>query len=237
MADPIENVDTPPAPTPEPAAPAAAASPPLTMEVVQRMIEDAAKKAYDSGAAAARRAEKGKPPKAATAADPATTQAAPTGDDAEFGEALTDELGEFTFDRDQRREIRAAARRERPEDVGAFVQRWARMFGKSPGQAQPAASATNQPAGTASSAPAQPKPVQPSAPAPAPPVPDRDGGPVFRAMTEDLAQDTWQAYVRRKGAVPGNPYDPRNRAALRELRRQFEAEAGITRIHLGARRG
>ncbi len=241
---------TTPASTTEPAAPSAPTtptSPPpaaLTADSVQAMIDAAVRKAYDAGAKAGRvstESKQGKtPPKQAP-----TTEATPpaaTGDDAEFGEALTDAIGEYSFDKDQRREIRAAARRERPEDVEGFVSRWARMFGKAPGQstpqtpgATPAAGA--QPPGTtpASAPPGAAKPVPPTPPPAAPPSIDRDGEPVLRALSEEDRQDAWQAYVRRKGANPADPYDPRNRPVWREHRKRFEAELATASVRIGAR--
>lgn len=233
MADPIETVDTPPAPTPEPAAPAAPASPPLTMEVVQRMIEDAAKKAYDSGAAAARRAATGKPPKAAT---PPTNETPPAdaGADALTAIALRDNFDDategLTLTAAQKKFIRknVMANVRDPEQVGSYVAEMVEAMGV--GKAPPSAPAPTTPPTPSSSRPA-------AMPAPAAPSSGNEVDPAFRALTDEAATDAWQAYVRRKGANPGNPYDPRNRAAWRELRNQFEREAAITRIALGARRG
>lgn len=235
MADPIETVDTPPAPTPEPAAPAAAAPPPLTMEVVQRMIEEAAKKAYDSGAAAARRAVTGKPPKAAT---PPTTETPPAdaGADALTAIALRDNFDDategLTLTAAQKKFIRknVMANVRDPEQVGSYVIEMVEAMGV--GKAPPSA-----PAPATTTPPTVPNSRPAAMPAPAAPSATSEGDPAFRALTDEAATDAWQAYVRRKGANPGNPYDPRNRAAWRELRNQFEREAAITRIALGARRG
>lgn len=72
-------------------------------------------------------------------------------------EALSDALAEFSFDKEQRAEIRAAARRDNPGDLDAFVSRWARMFGKQPGQATvPATPAAGTPPPSAVSTPAAP---------------------------------------------------------------------------------
>lgn len=244
--DPDETpTTTPPASTTEPAAPSAPAAPTtppapaLDAGAVQAMIDAAVRKAYDAGAAAARRSNGPKPQSREAPAPSApksdATPPAATGDDAEFGEALTDAIGEYTFDREQRREIRAAARRERPEDVDGFVQKWARMFGKAsaaPGTAAPSTT-VNPPASEASKAPA--KPVPPTPPAPGSPSPDRDGEPTLRALSEEDRLDAWQAYVRRKGANPADPYDPRNRAVHRELRRKFEADLATASVRIGAR--
>jgi len=236
MADQIENVDTPPAPTPEPAAPAAAASPPLTMEVVQRMIEEAAKKAYDSGAAAARRAVTGKPPKAATPPTAETPPPADAGADALTAIALRDNFDDategLTLTAAQKKFIRknVMANVRDPDQVGSYVSEMVEAMGVGKAPPSAPATATTTPPTATNSRPA-------AMPAPAAPMATSEGDPAFRALTDEAATDAWQAYVRRKGANPGNPYDPRNRAAWRELRNQFEREAAITRIQLGARRG
>lgn len=234
MADPNEILADNAAQLVEPANPPGVPAPiTLTVETVQAMIAEATKKAHDAGAAAARRALEGKPPKKLDV----PPKDLPSGDvaaaeDPEYAESLTDAIGEFSFDKEQRREIRAAARREKPDDVDAFVAKWGRMFGKSTG-AQPdtknntGALPPNQAAKTA---------PNPTLPPPAATPNPADGGPVFRALSDEVAQDTWQAYVRRKGADPGNPYSPKNRAVWREMRSRFEGEASISSIKLGARR-
>jgi len=238
MAD-TDNAPDPTAPAspPEPAAPAAPppapAPAPLTAEQIRALVAEEARKAYDAGAAAARRAEKAKAPPTPAASKEATSPPAAPGDDAEFGEALADALGEFDLDKDQRREIRAAARRERPEDVDGFVARWARMFGKGARSAGTPAAPGNPAAAPPN--PAKPMTQPPAVPPPAPPAADVTPDNPLRALSEAEQRDAWQAYVRRKGAVSGNPYDPRNRGAWREMRNKFEGALANATVHIGRR--
>jgi len=233
MADDNQNPDTPATPSaepaPQPAAPAASA---LTLESVQAMIAEATQKAHDSAYAKARREFEGKQPKPKVDAKP---DPKPADVDAltiiALRDAFDDATGDLPLSAKQKKFLRDRVMKERPDDVAGFVADAVEMLGVT--QAQPATPTVpaEKPA-----QPAQAKPAQPSPPPPAP-VPDREGDPVFRALSDEAAQDMWQSYVRRKGAVPGNPYDPRNRAVWRELRNRFEAAAATTRIQLGARRG
>lgn len=223
----------------QPASTTTTAQPGLTAEQVQKMIEEATQKAFNSGAAAARREEKAKAEKAKgieptrpnTETTPAT-QAQPAFD----GFALSEAMAEFSLTKDQRKTIRDLASKESPADLDEFVTRWAGLFGAkpaSPNGAQANTTAqTQQQTQTQTTQPGK----APSVPGPAPTA-EREFDEPFKALGEDAARDTWQAYVRRKGANPANPYDPKNRAAWRELRKQFEARAATASIQMGARRG
>lgn len=222
----------------QPAAATSTAQPGLTAEQVQKMIEEATQKAFNSGAAAARREEKAKAEKAKTtepvkpASDPPTTQHTPQID----GWALSEAMSDFQLTKDQRKKIADLARKESPDNVEEFVAQWAGLFGAKPVQPTGARESTTQ-----NNSPAQPQQAQtqqqaPNISSPAP-TPDREFDTVFKALSEDAARDTWQAYVRRKGANPANPYDPRNRPAWREMRKRFEAALATASIQLGARRG
>lgn len=241
MPDPIND-------TPETAGqPADIASPPastssaptLTAESVNQMIAaavsaamaDVTRKAQDAAAAASRRAVKGKPQTPAPV-DPETTAPSPV-DEARAMLALRDDfdaaIEPLALTAKQKSWMRRQIMAARPDDVAAHVAELAEVMGVGT-SAPPSAPQHTQPQTPIS-------PAKPTLPPPAPPSADREGDPAFRALPEDVARDTWQAYVRRKGANPGNPYDSRNRAAWRELRRRFEAEASITSVQLGARRG
>lgn len=244
MSDQAQPTEPTQAPSPEPAAPAAppASSPglPITVEQLQAMIAAEARKAYDAGAAAARKAEQArtKAPAQPAPKQEATTTA-PTVDDPDWGERLSDAINEFPFDKDQRRAIRDAARSGRPEDVDAFVEKWAKMFGKAPNGA-PAPAQTQPADAAAQSAPAQKQPTPPtpapSAPAPAAPAIDAGRPPLFRELSEAAREDVWRAYVKGKGGNPSDLHHPKTRAALRELRTAFEAEASTATVMLGRQR-
>ena len=113
-----------------------------------------------------------------TAAPPQNTQPASSPAPAVTydAEALSDSLAEFSFDKEQRAEIRAAARRDNPSDVDAFVAKWGRMFGKQPGSP-----ATATPAATA---PVQVQPVTTAVPG-TPPVTSRGTPPPAGTPTDD----------------------------------------------------
>lgn len=206
----------------------------LTAEAVQQMIEAATQKAFNSGAAAARREAEAKQakPKAEAKTDTKPNTDGDTLSILALRDAFDDAMGDLALSAKQKKFLRDRVMKERPDDVAAFVADAVDVMGVKTAQLP-----TNSAAATKDPTQSQPqKPTVPAVPAPAV-VPDREGEPAFRTMSEEGARDTWQAYVRRKGAVPGNPYDPRNRSVWRELRRRFEAEASISSIQLGARRG
>jgi len=238
MADELdtqtESTDTPKA---EPATPPSApATQGLTAEQVQFMIAEAQAKAHDAAYAKARREFKAKAkeqPKTET-----ETAEPRSGDDPmallALRDAFDDAIGDITLTAKQKRFLRERVMRERPDDVDQFVADAVEVMGIGSKPSNP-----TQPASPQQTTPAHepPKAAQPTPPPSAPTNPDREGDPAFRALTEESARDLWQSYVRRKGAVPGNPYDARNRAVWRELRRRFEEQAATTRVLLGARRG
>lgn len=220
-------------PTTEPAAPSAAPAPALTLEQVQSMIAEATQKAHDSAYAKARReyqAKQTQQPRTETRTEtkPATSEP----DALTLVLAFDDALGDSSLTSAQKRFLRDRVLKEKPDNVSDFVASAVEALGlKSQPPTNPTQNAATQ------AAPQQPKiPPPPTPPAPAA-VADREFDPAFRALSEDAARDMWQAYVRRKGAVPGNPYDARNRGVWREMRRQFEALASTASIQLGARRG
>ena len=221
------------------AASSTTAAPGLTTEAVQKIIEEATQKAFNSGAAAARREAEAKAKKPTTEPPKASTEQnqqsqAPAAID---GFALSEAMSEFTLTKDQRKTIRDLAGKETPGDLDEFVTKWAGLFGaKKAGEGQQSTNANNNT--TQSQHQTQQNNTQkpPNTPPPAA-TEDREFGSIFKALPEDAARDTWQAYVRRKGANPANPYDPRNRQAWRELRKQFEAGVATASIQLGARRG
>lgn len=239
MADEAPGTDTngnPPA--------GAADQPPsptgITADQVKQMIAEAVaaseKKAYDRGAADARRAEQRKQstqPTTKPTESPSEGAPAPQPAAAVDGFALGEALSEFTLSKEQRKTIRDLANKESPEDLDAFVERWAGLFGAK--KAGDPASTNNNPAPTENK-PQNPPQPGPSLPAPGS-TPDRQLVSVFKAMGEDAARDTWQAYVRQRGANPGNPYDPKNRAVWREMRKVFEGGLATASVQIGARRG
>ena len=230
MPDEIPTTDAQTSLTAEVADQPVTPPPALTAEAVQAMIEAATQRAFNSGAAAARREAEARQakPKAETKTDTTPSADGDTLSILALRDAFDDATGDLTLTAKQKKFLRDRVMKERPDDVAAFVGDAVEVMGVK----------TAQPPFTNAAATKDPtqKPTMPTTPAPAA-VPDREGEPAFRAMTEEGARDTWQAYVRRKGAVPGNPYDPRNRAVWREMRRRFEAEASISSIQLGARRG
>jgi hypothetical protein len=230
MADELETPDTNATPQAEPAAQPAAGATTLTLEQVQTMIAEATQKAHDSAYAKARRDYEGKqpkPPKTETKNETKPTEADPLAILA-LRDSFDEAIDGLTINAAQKKFLRDRVLKERPDDVKDFIANAVEVMGlKQPQNTNPAASAKES---------TLQKPVIPATPAPGA-VPDREGEPAFRALTEEAARDMWQAYVRRKGANPGNPYDPKNRGVWRELRRRFEAEASISSIRLGARRG
>lgn len=237
MSDELNPNDTAPPPQADVAAQPAANATTLTAEQVKAMIDEATQKAFNSGAAAARREEKAKqtkpntPPPAPNEATQSNTQQSAAID----GFALSESLAEFTLTKEQRRTIRDLASKENPDNLDEFVAKWAGLFGAKPASASAAQSTSNANNATAGQPPASQPAKGPALPAPAPTA-DRELDTIFRSMPEDAARDTWQAYVRRTGANPANPYDPRNRAAWREMRKRFEAQVATASIQLGARR-
>lgn len=218
------------------------AQPGLTAEQVQKMIEEATQKAFNSGAAAARREAEAKAKKAPNAEPqkPNTeqnqqSQAQPAID----GFALSEAMSEFALSKDQRKKIRDLATKENPSDLDEFVSQWAGLFGaKKAGEGQQSNSTNNNNSAQSEQKTQQSNTQQkPPAIPPAGATEDREFATIFKALPEDAARDTWQAYVRRKGANPANPYDSRNRQAWREMRKQFEAGVATASIQLGARRG
>jgi hypothetical protein len=214
------------------------ASPSLTAADVQKMIDEATQKAFNSGAAAARREAEAKAKKPPTTEPPKTTnnetnqtQAQPAID----GFALSEAMAEFTLTKDQRKTIRDLAGKEGPGDLDEFVTKWAGLFGAK--KAGEAATSTNNNTTQSQQQTQQTNTQKPPNVPGAAATDDRELGSIFKALPEDAARDTWQAYVRRKGANPANPYDPRNRQAWREMRKQFEAGVATASIQLGARRG
>lgn len=165
--------------------PAATGAPAIT----QADLDAAVKRATDAAWAEARRTfearaskQSGQQPQPAQnnpapAAPAAGTAPAVTID----SDALNDALAEFPFDREQRGEIRTAARRENPPDMDAFVTKWARLFGKQKGGAQ-----QPNPNGNGNGAPANgsPAPAQPPV-ASAAPVTSRGTPPASSGPTDD----------------------------------------------------
>jgi hypothetical protein len=213
----------------------------LTADAVKQMIAEAVsaseKKAYDRGAAETRRAlERKQQPNTAKPDQPnepntPTSQPAANVD----GFALSEAMAEFpTLSKDQRKKIRDLASKETPPDLDGFVEQWAGLFGVKKADSSASTNTNNSPAPTEN----KQSPPQPGPPLPAPgPTPDRELTTIFKAMGDEAARDTWQAYVRQRGANPANPYDPRNREVWREMRRKFEAGLATATLHLGARRG
>lgn len=177
--DANQNPTPPAAPAPQPGIGTPAISPEL-QAIIDARVAEAAQKASNAAWAEARRTFEGKSKAGAVsppvAAPPAPAQTAATPTVTVDTDALTDALDEFTFDKEQRREIRAAARRENPADVDGFVSKWARMFGK----------AGQNPPGNVVSAPqgapiATPPPVAPGTP----PVTSRATPPNHGTPTDD----------------------------------------------------
>lgn len=124
-----------------------------------------------------------------TAAPPQNTQPQQTTSPVTFdADAFNDALAEFPFDKEQRRVIRDAARRENPTDLDGFVSNWGRLFGKQPGQQTAATATTTQAAAATTTAPktaAQGAPVT-GAGAPANPTTIvTDDTPILRMSDSD----------------------------------------------------
>lgn len=175
--DPPSDAGGSPAPQPSPAPAQPASQPQFTPEQLA-WIKDETTRASNAAAAAARRAEQerlgrrgGEQPQAqAQPNNPSPPAPAPAG--VVDSDALNDALAEYPFDRDQRQEIRAAARREGAGDLDTFVAKWGRMFGKAKATATPATPAGNNgaPQGGASPAPTS---AAPAGPMPASSAPSR----------------------------------------------------------------
>lgn len=134
---------------------------------------------------------------------PSTHTPAPSAAPATFdAEAFGDVLSEFPFDREQRAEIRNAAKRENPSDMDGFVAKWARMFGK-----QKAGGGTSSTPATQTAPGSTPAPQAPAGPPvtgggpPANPTNVTDDTPLLRMSNADreaLRQRIGDAeYVKR----------------------------------------
>ncbi len=221
------------APAAQPATPPAApASPPsgmVTLEQAQAMA--------NSAAAAARREAEGKQkPAPSQAPQPAPTQSpsAPSGFDAEaVARLVAFETGliRHSLAGDVESKVRTLYAAEKPENVGEWLASTAKLFGGG------AVSNPQPPAATAApgnpSAPASPQvpaPIAPSAPSTAVPM-ERDVDII--TMSAEQVHDL----MRRKGAHdPSRPYDPKNRAAGREIRKAWEASLANKRVKLGSQK-
>lgn len=184
--DPTEPNDTQPAPTPEPAAPVANSSPALTVEAVQRMIEESARKAFASGAAAGRReAEsrvKGAAPSQPAAPQPSTPHAPP---DYSALRTFDRALGKFDLSDDALAVVEEDFARANPPDPAAWVSSRANAYGWRPRGAQP--TAPHQTTTTAPASPAQPHTPMPGSTPPATPVLTSDT-PIMTLLRTDPSQ-------------------------------------------------
>lgn len=239
--DPNTNSTSNPAPsapaTPTQQAPAPAQQPaPQPTAISREEFEAALKRERDSAFAEARRLFEGKgKAKSSNSTNNRTedTSTSTSFDELAFRDGLNDAMAELSgLTKSQRRILRDAALRARPDDVEAFVAEFAADAGWSSSTQAPAAQqqqqqqqSTQAPANTNnnSSAPSKPAPYMP---APAGTQPTDFG------MGNVLGWDdaTWKAYVRSKGGDPTRPYDPRNRPVFREIRQLIEAQGSTVRV-------
>lgn len=118
---------------------------------------------------------------------------------------------------DQGDALRTLHRVEKPTDLTAWLAAKAALFGKT---THP--SSNTQPSHTSPVAP----PVSlPSVPAPSTAVPNDGPDDVTR-----WNESQWEAYVRRNGAYPSNPYHWANHQVHKDLARKFEAAMATKRI-------
>lgn len=240
MADGTESPTTPNA-TP-PAAVATQPAPVDTVTMTRAELDAMIKDRADSAAAAARRAEqeKRKPAETPTTRTESTPTQQPSATDvaalvhqavsreAAFGEAVR----EHGLNSAQASTLRKLMQVDNPPDavaVTAWVKEQAAVFGKTATTPNPNAAQAAQ--GTPNVAtPAVPAPISPSAPSTAVPL-ERD----VDILTMDA--ESVHELMRKKGAVdPSRPYDPKNRAARREIRVQFESAVRNRRIVLGSQK-
>jgi hypothetical protein len=209
----------------EPAAPAPAARTYTEDEVQERVNRAAAAARRDAEAKLKAQAQPAKPrPPAAPPAD----DHAPTIDvsrierDTEFRVELRMTAKERGWSPEVVAKVSTLYKAESPESPADWLAQTATLFGgavSSP--AKPAAPTPHVP-----NTPAVPAPISQSAPSTAVPL-ERD--------VDVLSMDASSVHelMRKKGASdPSRPYDPRNRAGRREVRRQFEEAMHKSRIVL-----
>lgn len=233
MADDDQN-----APTGTATTPAAPATQPAPTTPAPRMFSEAEAVAMaNSAAAAARREAEGRakvtPPTAQPKAEPPATPQDLAASDVErrieFEAGLRWAAKEHKWTPEVVSKIKTLYRAETPSDVDGWLDQTAKLFGGGAVSTPvtPAA-ATSQPA--APSTPTVPAPIAPSAPSTAVPL-ERD--------VDILSMDAAGVHelMRRKGASdPSRPYDPKNRAGRREVRKAFEAAMSSRRVVLGSQK-
>jgi hypothetical protein len=125
---PNDTTTTPPAETPPPNGSPPSGERTFTQADVDRIVKERLARANQRPAETARTSAQ------TTAATTQSTQPQPSTTVTFDADAFNDALSEFPFDKEQRRVVRDAARRENPADMDSFVANWGRMFGKAPGQ-------------------------------------------------------------------------------------------------------
>lgn len=147
----------------------------------------------------------------------------------EFHTALTRTAVENKWTPAIESKIKTLYKAENPTNVTEWLGETAKLFGggnvSTP--SNPAAP-SSQPVANPST-PAVPAPIAPSAPSTAVPM-ERD----VDIFTMDAT--AIHELMRKKGASnPSRPYDPKNRAGRREIRREFESALANRRVRLGSK--
>lgn len=212
-------------------APATQSSGPVITPEIQALIDAAAQKAHDAGAAAARRALEGKqkqpdqpkPPPAK--ADPAPSNGMSAADVARIvsrENAFARAAERHKWNEDQERFARVAFDASSPENVNEWAAALAKVFSPAPaegaGQTANPNTAQKPPSGATSTS---------AAPTPAPSSSVQGDGPEsIRKYDETMIR----AWIRSKGGDVNNMMNPINRPILAEWNRKLEAEMAGFRI-------
>jgi len=232
MADDDQNAppSTPANPTVAPATQPTPAAP------APRMFTEAeVQQAVNSAAAAARReaeAKKREPAPAAPRPEPAPTTGVSAADIARIvaqETAFTLAAERSKLNEDQVSMLRAKFDKDAPPNVNEWLDRNVKLFGGGNVSTPVNPAAPANPQAAAPTTPSVPAPIAPSAPSTAVPM-ERDVD-IFTMDPSAIHE-----LMRKKGASnPSRPYDPKNRAGRREIRREFEAALMSRRVKLGSK--
>ncbi len=219
-------------PTPNGTPPAAVAQQPSALTFSPEEFEARLQQERNAAAAAARREAEGRlKPKAEPPKQTAPAQADPQSpavsnmSAAEIRRlmAFNRAIGQHGLSDEQTADLEQLLEVQRPENVSEWVASKARLFGKSATpipNTQPSTHAVPNPAVPV------PTPIATSpTPAPSTSVPNENPDDVMR-----WTEAPWAAYVRRNGAVPGNPYHWANYKVHQELARKAEASMATKRV-------
>lgn len=220
--------------TPTPATPPAAVAPQPAVSFASQEEFDARLRDERNAAAAAARREtearlkpKAEPPKVeASKPDATATPGGMTVEEFKRARAFDRAIGQHGLSDEQTADLEQLLEVQRPENVSEWVAQKARLFGKSnaPNPNTPPTPAQQTGSGS-------PQPSATPTPAPSTSIPNEAPDDVMR-----WSEAQWEAYVRRNGAMPGNPYHWSNHKVHQELARKAEASMATKRIVINTKR-